>query len=125
MQFKLPERLHTQIITNIKGKHEANLAARQNPTFPSFGSTYSCMPFLKKKEKVLGKRSGLVDSVMQEEDQSASVHLVDSSGKKSRVTEAEKDEEEKKNAEGQDEEATSHGAAGTLTGVEERACQEP
>ncbi|KAM0848337.1 hypothetical protein ACQ4PT_054446 [Festuca glaucescens] len=91
------------------------------------GAAKTASAFLKKKNKVLGKRSGSEDTSMDEGGQSFVLRFRGHGGKRNKVPDGSSQEvmqsvEEDKEAE---EEATSHGAAGQLTGTEDRTCQEP
>jgi hypothetical protein len=80
---------------------------------------------LKMKDTVLGKRSGCNDVLMQDTEYNLGGRLGEGSEKKQRedgqITQGADEEGEKVD----DQEATSQGAAGNLTGAVDRACQEP
>jgi hypothetical protein len=74
------------------------------------------LTILKQKDKVLGKRQGCSDMLMDDEEHSE---------KKMREAGPAMQRNEVVGETVDDEEATSHGAAGTLTGAKEHTCQEP
>ncbi|KAK1646672.1 hypothetical protein QYE76_064477 [Lolium multiflorum] len=83
--------------------------------------------FLKKKSKILGKRQGSEDTSMEEGSQSFVLRFRGHEGKRCKGV-AENSQEVQQNVEEEkehEEEATSQGAAGHLTGAEDRACQKP
>ncbi|CAM0944764.1 unnamed protein product [Alopecurus aequalis] len=87
-------------------------------------ATRTASKFLKMKGKVLGKRPGCNDLLMSDTDQNLGGRLGEEGEKKPREDNqnSQVDEEaEKEDAQ----EATSLGAAGKLTGADDRACQEP
>jgi hypothetical protein len=88
------------------------------------GAARIAAAFIKKTELALGKRVGLTDGKMQNDKQS--VVAGEGSGNKSRLM-VDDDNAiiERLEVEKQDEEAAGLGAAGTLTGAEGRACQQP
>jgi cytochrome c len=79
----------------------------------------------KQKSKILGKRPGSNDSLMQDAEQNLEGRLGEEARKKTRGEGQTTHGEQVEGEAVKDKEATSLGAAGTLTGAEDRACQEP
>jgi hypothetical protein len=82
---------------------------------------------LKKKKKVLGKRQASEDTSMEDGSQSFIIKFRGDGDKRNKVAAAESSQEvhQEVGQEDQKKEATSQGAAGQLTGTDDRACQEP
>jgi hypothetical protein len=83
--------------------------------------------FLKTKSKILGKRPNSEDSSMEEGGQSFVIRFRGNEGKRNKALEDNSQEVQQNVEEDKEEEqeATSHGAAGQLTGADDRACQKP
>ncbi|XBI07495.1 hypothetical protein VPH35_135392 [Triticum aestivum] len=79
----------------------------------------------RRKNQVLGKRSGEDRAPMDLDDENNLPKFSFESSKKSRGSPSVSLEEETRKEDAKKSEATSHGAAGQLTGTDERACQEP
>jgi hypothetical protein len=89
------------------------------------GAARTASTFLKKKEQLLGKRPGCNEVLMQDTKLSLSGRMGQESDKKLREEDHGAQEVLEEEDRDDEVEATSLGAAGTLTGAKERTCQEP
>ncbi|KAK1609925.1 hypothetical protein QYE76_033598 [Lolium multiflorum] len=90
------------------------------------GAVLTASAFLKKKNQVLGKRMMAEESFTDDTSQNFVIRFRGTKERKSQTDlEASGEVVQQTQEEGKEAEATSPGAAGQLTGAEERACQKP